>query len=81
MTDAFTNKLVHEFTEAAVWLVGQVKLGHFKKFSSNFLREYVRCKTGLRFSNSISPDILRSVIRRRPDLAPWIEIGALKADV
>jgi len=71
--------LVRAFTEAAYFL--REKCEHQGwHWSSNFLREYVRCTTNLRFANARSPTILRMVKDRHPDLSKWIEISGLKAD-
>jgi hypothetical protein len=41
-------------------------------WSSNYLREHVRCATSIKFTNSLSPVVLREVIRQHPELAPYI---------
>lgn len=67
----FSDDLVDAFYEAAIVLKHHVEYDGWK-WSSNFLREYVRCRWGYKFSNTISPLILDEVIRQHPELAGWI---------
>ena len=65
------------FYEAALFLKDMVD-NHGWKPSSNYLREHVRCATGLRFSNTVSPQLLRWLRRTYPELRAYLEIGTLK---
>jgi hypothetical protein len=81
MSDLFASRhLIDAFDDAATFLLARMKHGGWKTFSANYLREHVRCKTGLKFSNSISPMILRGLLERRPELAEFIELGTLKSE-
>lgn len=71
------KNLVHAFYLAALFLKDRVD-HHGWQWSSNYLREHVRCATGWRFSNSLSPVILREVIRRHPELGSYVDIKPLK---
>lgn len=75
--DRYKQRLTNEFYRAALFLVDRVQHDGWV-WSSNYLREHVRCATGLKFSNTISPEILRELRNRYPKLAAWIEIGSLK---
>jgi hypothetical protein len=68
------------FYEAALFLKDKIENGGWKKFSSNYLREHVRCRFGFVFSNTESPEILREVIRQHPELGQWITINARKGE-
>src|SRR5262245_154484 len=61
------QRLVDAFYEAALFLVDQVD-NHGWVWSSNYLREHVRCRHQLQFANTISPVILREVVRQHPEL-------------
>jgi len=71
--------LVRAFTEAAYFLRDRCEQSGWH-WSSNFLREYVRCTTDLRFANARSPTILRMVRDRHPELRRWIDISGLKKE-
>lgn len=75
--DDHYEQLVQAFADAAFFLKDRVRQAGWK-WSDNFLREYVRCKFRLRFTNSLSPDILREVQRRYPELEDMIVLGPLK---
>jgi len=76
--NAYDERLVIEFERAARFLIDKCENWGWKKFSSNYLREHVRCVTGLKFSNSKSPEILRALLQEHPELSEWIELGQLK---
>jgi hypothetical protein len=71
---------VEAFHEAALFLKNRVENMGWKKFSSNYLREHVRCRFGIVFSNTESPEILREVIRQHPELCRWIVVNARKIE-
>ena len=71
-------KLMKAFHVAALFLIDQVENHGWKKFSSNYLREHVRCRYGYKFTNSRSPDVLRMVRDAHPELRKWIDIKSLK---
>jgi UDP-N-acetylmuramate dehydrogenase len=74
MADA---KLVKAFYRAAKFQIYMVENEGWH-WTSNFLREYVRARYGFKFTNSDSPEILREVKRRYPEVAPYIDIKRLK---
>lgn len=53
------QKLVDAFHEAALFLKDRIEHGGWKVFSSNYLREHVRCRFGFKVGNTLSPTILR----------------------
>jgi hypothetical protein len=71
------QRCVNEFHLAAQFLIFKMKNDGWC-WSSNFLREYVRCAYCEEFSNSDSPTILRELRRQHPELASYIDIGTLK---
>lgn len=71
------ENLVKAFHDAALFLRERVRHDGWH-WSSNFLREYVRASTDTGFTNTLSPEILREVIRRDPSLKNWITLGPLK---
>lgn len=71
------QRLVEAFYRATLFLLERIEKDHWR-WSSNYLREHVRCATGLSFSNSDSPTILRALRTAHPDIAQWIDIGKLK---
>ncbi|MET0668276.1 MAG: hypothetical protein ABWZ01_07200 [Methyloceanibacter sp.] len=71
MTRPLDPRLVEAFYEAALWLKAEIEARRLRFFSTNFLREYARCK-GFSFSNTLSPVIYDEVKRRHPELARWI---------
>lgn len=75
------QKLVNAFYEAAIWLKYQIDNEGWKRFSANYLREHVRCRHAMRFTNSLSPIILRMVIEQHPNLAQWIKLKAREKGV
>lgn len=70
-------QLVRAFYRAALFLKHRIETQGWV-WSSNYLREHVRCATNARFTNSLSPEILREVIRQHPELAAYIEIKPRK---
>lgn len=71
------DQLVEAFAEAAIFLRNKCENSRWR-WSSNFLREYVRCAYGYSFTNTRSPTILRLVKERYPELRSWIGTGTLK---
>jgi len=69
--------LIDAFYKAALFLIDRIK-NHGWRWSSNYLREHVRCATGLKFTNSDSPHILRALMRDHPELRAYIDIKPLK---
>ena len=69
--------LVHAFYVAALFMKAKCKYEGWQP-SSNYLREHVRCATGLKFSNSRSPEILRALLREHPELEPYVGLKPLK---
>jgi hypothetical protein len=74
---AYEREIFNAFKEAALFLLERVKKDGWT-FRSNYLREHARCATGLKFTNTISPTILRRLRREIPELEPYIEISTLK---
>lgn len=79
MAEVSDEQLVRAFTTAAVFLKNKCEREGWV-WSSNFLREFVRCSSGYQFANARSPTILRLVKHRYPELRKWIEIGTLKGE-
>jgi hypothetical protein len=70
---ASDDQLVRAFYTAALWLIDKVEREGWY-WRSNYLREHVGCTTGLRFTNSRSPGILRLLGHRHPELKEWIKL-------
>jgi hypothetical protein len=66
MTD---QRLVSACYDAALWLLERIEKEGWKRFSWNYLREHVRCKDGLPFTNTASPGVYEAVRKQNPDLA------------
>jgi hypothetical protein len=77
-TDAKQKMLVQAFYRAALFMKARCENDGWQP-SSNYLREQVRCATGLKFSNSYFPVILREVLRAHPKLERFIGLKPLKA--
>jgi hypothetical protein len=75
----YEERLIGAHYQAARFLMEKCKSERWF-WSSNFLREYVRCSTGLQFSNSRSPEILRTLKERYPEIKHWIATAALKGE-
>src|SRR5262245_55953230 len=73
---ATNDQLVRAFYTAALYLIDKVEREGWY-WTSNYLREHVRATTGLRFTNTRSPEILRLLVRRFPELKPWVELKPL----
>ena len=71
-------QLIRAFYRAALFLKAKVEHEGWM-WVSNYLREHVRAATGLRFTNSVSPKILRRITQLHPELAPYIKLKPLKA--
>lgn len=71
------RKLMLAFYRAAMFLKHRVDTEGWV-WSSNYLREHVRCATGLQFTNTRSPDILRQLRLQHPELIPYLDIKPLK---
>jgi hypothetical protein len=72
------QRLVNAFHEAALFLRDKIEYGGWKEFSSNYLREHVRCRFGLHFTNTISPKMLDEVVKQHPEMGSWIKINSRK---
>lgn len=72
---AKSDPQIRAFRDAMEYAVDQIKRGRFKNVSANYLREHVRC-TGLPFSNTESPGILKALVKFYPDYKLYISIGA-----
>ena len=72
------ERLVRFVTQAADDLIDKVKNKGWHCFSTNYLREVARCQYGEPFTNTDSPEVYTEVIKRRPDLAKWIEVKKTK---
>jgi hypothetical protein len=75
----YFNRLVDAFYHAALYLKARVEQDGWH-WHSNYLREHVRCATGMQFTNTLSPQILRELRYRHPEFKPYIDIGTLKED-
>jgi hypothetical protein len=73
---ATDDQLMRAFYSAAIFLIDRVEHGGWY-WTSNYLREHVRAATGLRFTNSRSPDILRKMVKHHPELTPWVALKPL----
>ena len=71
------ERLEAAFYKAAIFLLERVRNDGWQ-WSSNYLREHVRCASGLKFTNSRSPEMLRKLRTAYPELKPYIEINPLK---
>jgi len=67
---ASDERLVMAFSNAALFLIEHIKNDGWK-WSSNYLREHVRCATDLHFCNTISPKIL-DVLKKNPLIGPYV---------
>jgi len=70
------ERLVRAFYDATMFLKQRVEQDGWQ-WSTNYLREHVRCATGLRFSNSISPTMFRTLRERYPELREFLAIKPL----
>lgn len=77
MIDHSDRHLLQAFYKAALFMKAKCETEGWQP-SSNYLREHVRCATGLQFTNSKSPEILRALLREHPELAPYIGLKPLK---
>lgn len=73
-------QLVRAFYRAALFLKARIEHDGWG-WSSNYLREHVRCAYGLKFTNSKSPEVLRAVMRQYPELATLIKIKPRKENL
>jgi len=71
------RRLVQAIYDAALFLMARCENDGWQP-SSYYLREHVRCATGLEFSNSKSPLILRALLQAHPELRPYIGVKPLK---
>lgn len=72
-------KLVQAFYRACLFVKERCKTSGWRP-GATYLREHVRCATGLKFSNSRSPLILRAVLQSHPELRQYIVVKTLKKD-
>lgn len=77
MHEVTDEQLVQAFATAGRFLKEKCEREGWH-WSSNFLREFVRCTTTYQFANARSPTILRLLREREPELKGWIEIAPLK---
>jgi hypothetical protein len=75
---ASDQELNRAFYLALVFLKDRIERDGWVTYSANYLREHVRCRFGYRFSNTISPKILRNILKQHPELKPIIKVNALK---
>ena len=73
-------KLTKAYRNAALFLIDKIENDGWKKFSSNYLREHVRCRYGLGHGNELSPELLRAVRKQCPQLEQYISIKRRKKD-
>ena len=69
-------RYVRAFYKAALFLKERCEKDGWC-FRANYLREHARA-SGLKFSNSDSPAILRALRRAHPELVPHVAIKPLK---
>jgi hypothetical protein len=74
------QRIAPYFYEALLFLKDQIENRGWKRFSANYLREHVRCRFGVGFSNDLSPRLLRIIRQEHPELRRFINIHALKND-
>lgn len=67
------DRLLAAFYKAALFLKDRVENDGWR-WSSNYLREHVRCASGLQFTNSVSPTMLRELRKAYPSLRPFIDV-------
>lgn len=79
MNEVTDEQLVRAFAVAGRFLRDKCEREGWH-WSSNFLREFVRCTTTLQFANARSPTILRLLREREPELRGWIEISGRKGE-
>ena len=73
---ATDEQLVRAFYTAALYLIDKVEREGWY-WTSNYLREHARATTGLRFTNTRSPTILRKLGDKHPELKEWIALKPL----
>lgn len=71
---ATDSELISAFYEAAIFMKDRVDNHGWKKSIANYLREHVRSRTGLNFSNTRSPKILDEIRLQHPELRPYIDV-------
>ena len=69
--DRLLMQLVHAANVAASFLKDKCDHDGWQ-WSWNFVREYVRCSTGLRFTNSKSPQVYRALVHHYPQWKPYV---------
>jgi hypothetical protein len=67
------KRLVSGCHEAALFLLDQIENHGWKKWSWNYLREHVRCKTGLPFTNTVSPEVYKAMRAQYPEISRRID--------
>ena len=72
------ERKVEAFYKAALFLKDHMENYGWKKFRSNFLREYAACAFGIPISKSESPELLDDLRREHPELAPYIVVRGRK---
>ena len=77
MKECSDEQLAAGFYKALLFMKERVENDGWKE-SSNYLREHVRCASRLKFTNTRSPDILRMLRAKYPELKRYIKIKPLK---
>ncbi len=75
----FQAQLYAAFHAEMVWLMRRIDQDGWV-WTSNILRELVRSKHGLKFTNTISPDLLRMLRQRNPEMRKYIVINTRKGE-
>jgi len=70
-------RLTLAFYDAATFLKDRVEQDGWH-WTANYLREHVRAATGLKFSNSVSPTVLRLLCEHFPEFRPYITLKPTK---
>lgn len=70
---AFRRQLAKAGYDAAVFMIDHIEHFSWKKWTDNYIREHLRCTTGLSFSNSPSPQLYKEIRRQHPELTKWFE--------
>ena len=72
-TPAFRQQLVKMGFDAALFMIFHIENRGWKKWTDNYIREHIRCTTGLSFSNTPSPLLYKEIRRQHPELTKWFE--------
>lgn len=66
------EKLTEAYRQAKIFQIEQIKNGNWT-YRENFNREYVGCRYGEGFSNTVSPILKKEVERRWPELSNLVK--------